>query len=315
MKKLLPTLILLLVLAGGWIYAHSQNYFQEEPEAAEMLMDTNVFDPSTITKFSVISGGEEVQLTKEQNEWVMTEPESYPVNSYAVDNWLSALSTAEISNVVEENPSDVEKYGLDPKGDGIVMTTQNGTEVTMAVGNMLPTGDNNYVQINEGQVVGVAATQISSLMLTPLQFMDTTPFEWDNDQLASLEWESEDISWVLKHKGDGENAWTLNGNDIELTDADSLMNQLKNIATGQVLQKLDQDAAKINFTLTAELQDGSSKVYQGWTDSSEEGEILVKKAEDSLSYVLSTENLQQVSDTAKELLDADANNDAAKTEE
>ncbi|MCM3129881.1 MULTISPECIES: DUF4340 domain-containing protein [unclassified Paenibacillus] len=314
MKKFIPTLLLLVILAGGWIYAHSQNYFKEEPETARKLMDTSTIDPGEIEKFSVITGGEEVQLTKEQDGWVMTKPEAYPVNSYAVGNWLEALRTAEITKVIVDNPTDVEKYGLDLAGDGIVMTAQNGTELTLAVGHMLPTGEDNYVQIDGSQVAAVSEAQVSSLMLSPLQFMDTTPFEWDNDQLESLEWEGEDSTWVLRRTPEEENSWTMNGKDVELAEADSLMNLTKNIATDQVLKPLDADQAQIAFTLTAALEDGTNRVYQGWMNSSEPGVIFVKTADDSLSYVLAADSIQEIKDKAEELLISDAEVNDADTE-
>lgn len=302
MKKFIPTLLLLVILAGGWIFAHSQNYFKEEPEAARKLIDTSSFDPSAIEKFSVINGGEEVQLTKEQDGWVMTEPAAYPVNSYAVDNWLEALRAAEITKVIENEPTDIEKYGLDLAGDGIVMTAQDGTEFTLAVGHMLPTGEDNYVQVDGSLVAAVSEAEVSSLMLTPLQFMDTTPFEWDNDQLVSLEWEGEDSTWMLNRTMAEENSWTMNGKSVELAGADSLMNLTKNTATDQVLKPLDADQAQIAFTLTAAFKDGSTSVYQGWTESSEPGVIFVKTVEDSLSYVLASDAVKEIKDRAEELL-------------
>ncbi|WP_211746446.1 DUF4340 domain-containing protein [Paenibacillus sp. Marseille-Q4541] len=308
MKKFIPTIVLLVLLAGGWAFAHSQNYFQEQADEPEKLMGTEVIDSASITKFRIVNGDETTELTKQDSQWVMTAPESYPVNTYAVDEWLNTISSANLVTVVEENPTDLEKYGLSPEDKGITITTQDGGTVQLALGNNLPNGDNVYAQIGGGQVVSISETTATSLLLSPLQLMDTTPFEWDNDQLVSLEWESSDISWVLKRKEEQEGettAWTLNGKSVELTDADSLMNQLKTIATDQVLQKPAQ--GKISFTVTAELKDGTTRVYQGLTDSSQQGMFYVKTGQDSsLAYIIPEESLDKVLDTAKGLLDESA---------
>ena len=318
MKKFIPTILLLVVLAGMWAFAHSQDYFQEQAEP-EKLIDTDVIDAASITSFRIVSGGETTELTKQDNEWVMTAPEAYPVNSYAVDEWLDTVTNADLASIVEENPTDLEKYGLSLEDQGIIITTEDGGTVEIALGNNLPTGSKVYAQLGEGQVVSIAETTASNLLLSPLQLMDTTPFEWDNDQLVSLEWESSDISWVLKRKDEEEaetTAWTLNGESIELTDADSLMNQLKTIATDQVLQKPEQGSESVSFTVTAELKDGTTRVYQGLTDSSKEGIYYVKTKQDtSLAYVISADSIEKVTDTAKKLLSGSSDTEETETTE
>ncbi|WP_454193848.1 DUF4340 domain-containing protein [Paenibacillus sp. Marseille-Q7038] len=313
MKKFIPTILLLVVLAGMWAFAHSQNYFQEQAEP-EKLMGTDVIDPAAITSFRIVNSGETTEITKQNNEWVMTAPEAYPVNSYAVDEWLETVTNVDLASVVEENPADLEKYGLSLDDQGITITTEDGGTVEIALGNTLPTGNKVYAQLGSGQVVSIAETTASNLLLSPLQLMDTTPFEWDNDQLVSLEWESSDISWVLKQKEEEEGntaAWTLNGESVELADADSLMNQLKTIATDQVLQKPKQGVASVSFTVTAELKDGTTRVYQGLTDSSDEGIYYVKTNQDiTLAYVISADAVDKVTDKAKDL-----RNGPSKTEE
>ncbi|GIP45563.1 hypothetical protein J45TS6_40220 [Paenibacillus sp. J45TS6] len=318
MKKFIPTILLLVVLAGMWAFAHSQNYFQEEAEP-EKLMGTDVIDPAAITSFRIVSGGEITELTKQDNEWVMTAPEAYPVNSYAVDEWLDTVTNVDLASVVEENPTDLEKYGLSLDDQGIIITTEDGGTVEIALGNNLPTGSKVYAQLGAGQVVSIAETTASNLLLSPLQLMDTTPFEWDNDQLVSLEWESRDISWVLKRK-DGEEgetaAWTLNGESVELTDADSLMNQLKTIATDQVLQKPKQGSTSVSFTVTTELEDGTTQVYQGLTDSTDEGIYYVKTNQDiTLAYVISADSVDKVADKAKDLLNGTSDTEETDTTE
>ncbi|MBD7969752.1 DUF4340 domain-containing protein [Paenibacillus gallinarum] len=318
MKKFIPTILLLVVLAGMWAFAHSQNYFQEEAEP-EKLMGTDVIDPAAITSFRIVSGGETTELTKQDNEWVMTTPEEYPVNSYAVDEWLDTVTNVDLASVVEENPTDLEKYGLSLDDQGIIITTEDGGTVEIALGNNLPTGSKVYAQLGAGQVVSIAETTASNLLLSPLQLMDTTPFEWDNDQLVSLEWESSDISWVLKRKDgeEGETAvWTLNGESVELTDADSLMNQLKTIATDQVLQKPKQGSTSVSFTLTTELEDGTTQVYQGLTDSTDEGIYYVKTNQDiTLAYVISADSVDKVADKAKDLLNGTSDTEETDTTE
>ena len=318
MKKFIPTILLLVVLAGMWAFAHSQNYFQEQAEP-EKLMGTDVIDPAAITSFRIVSGGEITELTKQNNEWVMTSPEAYPVNSYAVDEWLDTVTNVDLASVVEENPTDLEKYGLSLDNQGIIITTEDGGTIEIALGNNLPTGSKVYAQLGAGQVVSIAETTASNLLLSPLQLMDTTPFEWDNDQLVSLEWESSDISWVLKRK-DGEEgetaAWTLNGESVKLTDADSLMNQLKTIATDQVLQKPKQGSTSVSFTVTTELEDGTTQVYQGLTDSTDEGIYYVKTNQDiTLAYVISADSVDKVADKAKDLLNGTSDTEETDTTE
>jgi len=250
MKKYVPTLILVLVFVGGLSYALSQNFFGEEEEAPAAKLTT--IDTSKVAGIRIANGDLTYQLVKNDDEWNFTEPDNYPVNPYAVDSWLNALSAAEQGSVVEESPEDVSGYGLDVAKKGITLTESDGTVATIAIGDTLPTGNADYAQIDGGPVAQVDANTVSSLLPSITTLVDTTPFEWDDADLKELTYKRGSAAWTLSNSSSdaASPTWTLDGKPIEATDAATVSGSLKYIASDRLPVKASTLAsAKNDFML------------------------------------------------------------------
>lgn len=250
MKKYIPTLILVLVFAGGLGYALSQNIFGKEEEAPAAKLTT--IDTSKVAGIRIANGDLTYQLVKNDDEWSFIEPEKYPINPYAVDSWLETLSAAEKGSVVEKAPEDVSGYGLDVAKKGITLTEGNGTVVTIAIGDNLPTGNANYARIDGGSVVQVDSNAVSSLLPSITTLVDTTPFEWDDADLKELTYKRGSAAWTLSNSSSdaASPAWTLNGQSIGANDAATVSGSLKYIASDRLPVKASTLAsAKDDFTL------------------------------------------------------------------
>ena len=116
MRGLKSTIVLLAVLGGLVAYI----YFVDSKKPAS---------GGTVTKdkaFAALDAGqiEEVQLKSETGEtsrvqktgetWKLVEPEAVEADSVALSTLTTTIAGLEVQRVVDENPSEVKQYGLDP---------------------------------------------------------------------------------------------------------------------------------------------------------------------------------------------------------
>ncbi|MFM9280076.1 DUF4340 domain-containing protein [Paenibacillus jiagnxiensis] len=306
MRKWMPTLVLVLIFAAGVVYASSQNFFRESDPVPQKLVSVN---RDSVTGIRIEqTRSEPVELIKQNGKWVMKLPHAYPLNSYAIDNWLNALEAATAGDVIEEQPKDPGKYGIGGEnGWNITVTGSDGNAHKLAVGSILPAGGSSYVQLESGAVSSVSQDSLSGLQLSETEFTDTIPFEWDMDHLSSLEWEGTSSSWVLK-RGESGQDWTLNGKKIKEEDTSSLSDKLINMATSEQLRsayELQNESHR--FTLTVTLNDGKApEVYQGWITSDQTDTVWIIPPDSNWAYAISAANVEEIEQAAKSINPADS---------
>lgn len=330
MKKWIPTILVVLVLIVGWIYAANQNYFREEEAMKVQLLgiqsddiqSITIHDPSTDKTEEEASSSPSTQLELKDGVWSMVEPKAYPLNGYTVSSWLDALSGAEQELVVEEAPTDLEKYGLGSTASHLDIKTKDSRDITLKIGGQLPADDARYVQVNSGPVVAVKSESISNMELTRHDLLDTTPFNLDDTNVASLDWEGEAATWVLKSAsadGAAERTWTLNGETVESTEAVSLIGKIKNLSTADDVRKASElkDAVP-RFTLSVEQKangENVTDVYRGLTVASEPDIIYVITPDGQWAYSHQADALQDAEKFPDTVKAADASTDAGSESE
>ncbi|MGZ0042693.1 DUF4340 domain-containing protein [Paenibacillus ottowii] len=297
MRKWIPTVLLLVVLGAGIIYAKSQNFFREQTPAARQLVQLTQGD---ITSFAITGkDGKSVELNQRDGKWSMTKPRAYPLNQYTIDNWLSAIQNVKLGDVVESSPINVAKYGISATHDQIEIKTKNGDVRTFAFGEALPSGDAVYVLSDQKEIASVPIDTLSGLLLGVDDFTDTTPFDWDDTKLSGIEWEGQKASWMLRSSGNSgtgdtaSSSWTLNGKAVAGDTATSLSQQIKNLASNQALRKASELNKPVHrFTLSVSLgKDDSQQVYQGWTLTDDPNTVWVVPPQSNWAYGLAASDV------------------------
>lgn len=317
MKKLIPTLVVVVILIAGWVYAANQNYFREEEAVQAKLLGISSADIQAITLYegtgdrSGTGTDSDAVSTLELKDgvWHMTEPKNYPLNEYSVGSWLDAMSSADQEMVVEESPKDVEKYGLGTAATRLDIKVKDGREFKLAIGSQLPAGDTHYVRVNSGAVVAVKNDAVTNIALTRRQLLDTTPFNMDESNVRTLEWEGEESSWMLKASAEGDTAsehtWTINGKSIKSEDAISLIGQIKNLTTADDVRKASELKDAIpRSTLSAQQQVNGKEtttVYRLLTIPSEPDIIWVITPDGEWAYGLDAAGLKEVEKYSEKL--------------
>ncbi|MDM5275930.1 DUF4340 domain-containing protein [Paenibacillus silvae] len=300
MKKLIPTIVVVAILIAGWLYAANHNYFREEEAVQAKLLGITSADIEAIT---LHEGAADKSSTLERKDgiWQMSQPKGYPLNEYSVGSWLDALSGADQEMVVEESPKDVEKYGLGSTATTLDIKVKDGRELKLVIGNLLPAGDAHYARVDAGPVVAVKNEAVTNIALTRHSLLDTTPFNMDESNVRTLEWEGEAASWMLKASAEGdtasEHAWTLNGKSIKAEDAISLIGKIKNLTTAEDVRKASELKGAIpRSTLSVEQQVNgheTTTVYRLLTTTSETDQIWVITPDGEWAYTMDAAALKE----------------------
>ncbi len=304
MRKWVPTILVVIVLIVGWVYAASQNYFREEEAVQAKFLGIQSGDIQSITIHDTTEettgAASSSTLELENGVWQMVEPKAYPLNGYSVSSWLDALSGANQELLVEEEPTDLEKYGLGTDATRMDIKLKDNREIKLAIGGQLPADDARYVRVDSGPVVAVQTETMTNIDLSRRDLLDTTPFNMDETNVGSLEWEGEAATWMLKStsgEGAAEQAWTLNGKSIEATDAVSLIGKIKNLSTADDVRKASELKGTVpRFTLSVEQTLNGQQVrdvYRGLTLPSEPDQIWVITPDGQWAYTMDATSLTE----------------------
>jgi hypothetical protein len=304
MRKWVPTILVVIVLIVGWVYAASQNYFREEEAVQAKLLGIQSGDIQSITIHDTTEdttgAAASSTLELENGVWQMVEPKAYPLNGYSVSSWLDALSSANQELLVEEAPTDLDKYGLGSDATRLDIKLKDNRELKLVIGGQLPADDARYVRVDSGPVVAVQTETMTNIDLSRRELLDTTPFNMDETNIGSLEWEGEAATWMLKstsENGAAEQVWTLNGKSIEATDAVSLIGKIKNLSAADDVRKASELKDTVpQFTLSVEQTVNGQQVrdvYRGLTVPSEPDQIWVITPDGQWAYAMDGTSLTE----------------------
>ncbi|MEC0126199.1 DUF4340 domain-containing protein [Paenibacillus pabuli] len=325
MKKWFPTILVVLVLIIGWVYAASQNYFREEEAEKVKLLGIQSGDIQSITIHDTPAGTSSAtkpstsQLELKNGIWNMVEPKDYPLNGYTVSSWLDALSGADQEMVVEEKPKDLDKYGLGTNAALLDIQLNDNRVIKLTIGGQLPADDARYVRVDSGPVVAVQTEVISNIERSRHDLLDTTPFNLDEANVTSLEWEGEAATWMLKsslEEDAAEQKWTLNGEVIEAADAVSLIGKIKNLSTADDVRKASELKGTVpRFTLSVEQTvngESVTDVYRGLTVPSEPDQIWVITPDGQWAYSMDTASLKEAEQFPNSIKNSDTASSTGK---
>ena len=234
------------------------------------------YDSSQIAEITVIRNGKTVydlSYDKDQDTWAMSEDFSnltFDVTSVTtmVAN-LTRLS-ASFENMLDENLTDLSKYGFDSPTAEAVFKGLDGSECRFLFNDKLdPKGNYTYVlEKNSGQVTMFSKFDVDFINYTPLDFLLTNMPIADITRVRSVEFtfdgaEKETYSMNVK-----ENKANCCGKDIDLSDGSmniafrNFFNSFAVLKISAIDMEASPDLKDPILTAVFGLEDGSEKTYQ-----------------------------------------------------
>src|SRR5262249_30295968 len=135
------------------------------------------------------AAGEATALKKDSGSWQMTAPLTAKADEGELSSITSALTSADLVRVVDENPTDLNAYGLlNPRIEVDFKATGDKDYRKLLVGEKTPTGADMYARRNdEKKVFLIPAMHDTTLNRTTFDLRDKSLLKVDREKLDGIE--------------------------------------------------------------------------------------------------------------------------------
>lgn len=190
MRGLTTTILLLVVLAGlgGYIFFYESRQEVEDPNAKPKAFDQLASE--TIEELQITNAdGQTSRIQLENGNWQLLEPVKTDADDGVVGTVTSNLSTLEVQRVVEETPSDLKQYGLEPPRVDVGFRLRGQKELQrLHVGDKTATGGDVYAKRpDEPRVFLISAFLESIFNKAPFDLRDKVILRFERDKVEGIE--------------------------------------------------------------------------------------------------------------------------------
>jgi len=209
MKGLWKTLIALVVLTALWAGFNFYNKRKANEAAAQASKPKQLLLPvkaDQVQKFTITPrAGEAFTVARNGSNWDITAPRALAADQKEVSSYVDSLVSASVDSVIDQHPTNLKDYGLDPPDTALdVTTTGKPSSFTLRIGDAVPTGDAVYAQVGgESQVITLTGYGKSPLEKGLFDLRDRRAMTLDQDQIQGLEVKSSKGSYTLTKNPDG----------------------------------------------------------------------------------------------------------------
>jgi hypothetical protein len=208
MGRLISTLLLVAVLAGlgGYIYFVEM----KKPETAADTK-TKTFDVAAdqIEAIQItLANGDKTEAERQDTTWTLVQPVEAPGDSSELSNMASSLASLDVQRVVDEKPTDLSAFGLEPPRFEIAFRAKGQTTMQrLLVGDKTPTGGDVYVKKpDESKIFLVSSLVDDTFNRSSFDLRDKTILKFDRDKIDGLELSHDGTTFRFSRKGAD---WTI----------------------------------------------------------------------------------------------------------
>lgn len=211
MKRARSTLLLLLVAAGLGAYIYFVESKRPSPEEAASKKE-KVFGVETdkIQELTIKVGDKEsTSLKRESAGWRVTAPIASEADVTEVTTLLSSLSSLERQLTVDENPSDVVPFGLNPAAIEVAYKADGMSEFArLLIGRKTATGSDLYAKVADNpRVFLISGFLETTFNRGTFELRDKTALKLERGAVSSLELMVDKQPPISLAKAN--NAWTI----------------------------------------------------------------------------------------------------------
>jgi hypothetical protein len=193
MRGAKSTIALVVLLAGLGAYFYFVTSKLPEGGADAAKKQEKVFTGLDATKIEEIkvtsAAGDATTLKKDGSGWQIVQPLTAKADESEATSITSALAAAEISRVIDENPSNLNEYGLSNPRIAIDFKAAGDKDYRrLLIGEKTPTGANIYAKRNdEKKVFAIPAFQETSLNRTTFDLRDKVLLKFDREKVDAID--------------------------------------------------------------------------------------------------------------------------------
>src|SRR5262245_3716900 len=192
MRGLKSTIALVLVLAGLGAYIYFVTWKQppggdtgKKQEKVVASLESDKIEELTVN----LASGETTALKKDSGAWQMTQPVAVKADESEVSGIASALSSIEVTRVVDENPTNLNDYGLSNPRIALSFKAGGDKEYRkLLIGEKSPTGGDLFAKRNdEKRVFLIPSFQESTFNKSTFDLREKTLLKFDRDKVDGLD--------------------------------------------------------------------------------------------------------------------------------
>lgn len=232
-------LLAILIALGAYLYfVESKRTPGDDAEKRDKVFTV---DADTIEEVTIKSeSGERTTLRKAGDEWQIVAPSAAPADRREISGITTNLSTLEQQRVVEENPSDLEEFGL-AKPRIEVAFKAGGHEHRLLIGDKTPTGADLYARTGaQSRVFLVASFVESTFNRGTFDLRDKSALQFDREKADAVEIVTSGRTLKFA-RADGQ--WTIAQPQVSRVDAaaiEGLVSRLSGLQMKKVATEPDE---------------------------------------------------------------------------
>ena len=193
MRGLRSTILLVAVLAGLGAYIYFVTWKLPEGGATDAKKLEKVFagyEADKVEEIKVMSAaGDATTLRKEGGVWKLTQPITAAASESEVSGITSALGQMEVGRVVDENPTNLNDYGLsNPRIQIDFKAAGDKDYKKLLVGDKSPTGSDIFAKRNDDkQVFLIPSFQETSFNRTTFDLREKSVLKFDREKVDGID--------------------------------------------------------------------------------------------------------------------------------
>jgi hypothetical protein len=191
MRGLRSTIALIIVLAGLGAYIYFVTWKTPEGDAAKKT--DKVFAGVQADKIEELritsAGGDATTLKKDNGTWQVMQPVTAKADETEVSGITSALASADVVRVIDENPSNLNEYGLsNPRIEVDFKAAGDKDYRKLLIGEKSPTGADMFAKRNdEKRVFLIPAFQEATFNKDTFALRDKVVLKFDREKVDGVE--------------------------------------------------------------------------------------------------------------------------------
>ena len=191
MRGLRSTIFFFVVLIGLSAYIYFVTWKTPEGDAGGKKQDKvfTALQADTIDEIKVSAGGDATMLKKDGGTWQITQPVAAKADESEVSGITSALSSIDVVRIVDENPSNLNDYGLsNPRIEIDFKAAGDKDYRKLLIGEKSPTGADLFARRNdEKKVFLIPAFQETTFNKTAFDLRDKALLKFDREKVDGLD--------------------------------------------------------------------------------------------------------------------------------
>jgi hypothetical protein len=185
-----------IILLGLFILLLVAVYFFELKDKGESTEDMLIsVSTENVEKIIFQTEGQTIQFQRQDEEWMIIDPVEAKADKYEVNRLADDFTNLRIERVVEEEPTDLEKYGIPQKQVELYFSDQEKPEKIL-IGSENPLDKTFFAKREEETRVVLIPSSLKSLLEKGVfDFRQKDIFKFESDQAKRVKLDADGIHW------------------------------------------------------------------------------------------------------------------------